>query len=340
MEAWPILRQTIQVTAFVAVMMIAVEYLNVLTRGAWPQTLVGSKLKQYLAAVALGAMPGCLGAFAVVALYTHRVVSFGALVACMIATVGDESFVMLSLFPGKALFLTLALALAGLLVGMATDLLVRRSSADAAASHDFALHEEDDCRCLPLGQVFHHLRHPSTARTVLGGGVGLFILALTVGMVGPDSWNWLRWTLMLVGGFALFIVLTVPDHFLEEHLWKHVALQHVPRIFPWTLGALVVVALISRFDPAGSFIGGNPWVVLGVASLLGLIPESGPHLLFVTLHAEGIVPLSILAASSIVQDGHGMLPLLAFSRRQFMEVKAINLAVGMLVGTILMLTGL
>ena len=39
--------------------------------------------------------------------------------------VGDESFVMLSLFPGKALFLTLALALAGLLVGMATDLLVR-----------------------------------------------------------------------------------------------------------------------------------------------------------------------------------------------------------------------
>ena len=340
MEVWTVLRQTVQVTAFVAVMMIAVEYLNVLTRGVWPLTLASSKWKQYLVAVALGAMPGCLGAFAVVTLYTHRMISFGALVACMIATAGDESFVMFALFPGKALGLTLALALIGLLAGMATDLLVRRSSTDSAASHDFALHGEDDCRCFSLPSIFRQLRHPSAARAVLAGGVGFFVLALTAGMVGPDSWNWLRWTLLLVGGFALFIVLTVPDHFLDEHLWRHVALQHVPRIFAWTLGAMIVVALIRSLDPAGSFIGGNRWAVLGIASLLGIIPESGPHLLFVTLHSDRVVPLSILVASSIVQDGHGMLPLLAFSRRQFIEVKAINLAVGMLVGTILMLTGL
>ncbi len=340
MEVWTVLRQTVQVTAFVAVMMIAVEYLNVLTRGVWPLTLASSKWKQYLIAVALGMMPGCLGAFAVVTLYTHRMISFGALVACMIATAGDESFVMFALFPGKALGLTLALGLIGLLAGMATDFLVRRSSADSSASHGFSLHEEEDCHCFPLPNILHQLRHPSTARAALAAVVGMFVLALTAGMVGPDSWNWLRWTLLLVGGFALFIVLTVPDHFLDEHLWRHVALQHVPRIFAWTLGAMIVVALIRRLDPAGSLIGGNPWAVLGIASLLGMVPESGPHLLFVTLHGERVVPLSILVASSIVQDGHGMLPLLAFSRRQFMEVKAINLAVGLLVGTILMLTGL
>ena len=133
MEVWTVLRQTAQVTSFVAVMMIAVEYLNVLTRGVWPLTLASSKWKQYLVAVALGTMPGCLGAFAVVTLYTHRMISFGALVACMIATAGDESFVMFALFPGKALGLTLALALIGLLTGMTTDLLVRRSSTDSAA---------------------------------------------------------------------------------------------------------------------------------------------------------------------------------------------------------------
>ena len=340
MEVWTVLRQTVQVTAFVAVMMIAVEYLNVLTRGVWPLTLASSKWKQYLVAVALGAMPGCLGAFAVVTLYTHRMISFGALVACMIATAGDESFVMFALFPGKALGLTLVLALIGLLAGRITDLLVRRSSTDSVASHDFALHGEDDCRCFCLPDIFRQLRHPSAARAALAGGGGLFVLALTAGMVGPGSWNWLRWTLLLVGCFAIFIVLTVPDHFLDEHLWRHVALQHVPRIFAWTLGAMIVVALIRRLDPAGSFIGGNPWAVLGIASLLGVIPESGPHLLFVTLHSERVVPLSILVASSIVQDGHGMLPLLAFSRRQFMEVKAINLVVGVLAGAILMLVRL
>lgn len=66
-------------------MMIAVEYLNVLTRGAWPETLANSRWRQYLAAVVVGATPGCLGAFVVVALYTHCMVSCGAVVACMIA---------------------------------------------------------------------------------------------------------------------------------------------------------------------------------------------------------------------------------------------------------------
>ena len=339
MEAWAIFRQAIQVTAFVAVMMIAVEYLNILTQGAWPETLAGSKWKQYLVAVALGAMPGCLGAFALVALYTHRMVSFGALVACMIATAGDESFVMFALFPGKALGLTMALALAGLITGIVVDLLGRRAPDDAASSHEFVFHEEAACRCFVPGDIFSQLRHPSIARGMLGAGVGMFVLAMAAGLIGPPSWNWLRWTAMLVGSLALFIVLTVPDHFLDKHLYRHVMLQHVPRIFAWTLGALILVAWVRRLDPAGSFIGGNPWAVLGVAGLLGIIPESGPHLLFVTLHTDGVVPLSVLAASSIVQDGHGMLPLLAFSRRRFFEVKGINLVAGMFVGAVLMALG-
>jgi len=39
-------------------------------------------------------------------------------------------------------------------------------------------------------------------------------------------------------------------------------------------------------------------------------------------------------ANSIVQDGHGSLPLLAESRRGFFIIKAINLAVGLFVGLI------
>ena len=56
-------------------------------------------------------------------------------------------------------------------------------------------------------------------------------------------------------------------------------------------------------------------IVLLVACLVGLIPESGPHLIFLTLYAEGTIPLSIFLASSIVQDGHGMLPMLAESQQ-------------------------
>ena len=81
------------------------------------------------------------------------------------------------------------------------------------------------------------------------------------------------------------------------------------------------------------------WVVLVIACLVGLIPESGPHLVFLTLYVQGSVPLSILLASSIVQDGHGMLPLLAHSRRDFVQIKLINLVVGLGVGALALALG-
>jgi hypothetical protein len=326
--------QALKVTAFVAIMMIAVEYLNVLTRGTLARSLATSRSRQYLLAVLLGATPGCLGAFAVVALYSHRMVSFGALVATMIATSGDEAFVMLALFPWTAVLLMAGLALVGWVAGVATDRLL--PAAAGAAVHLFELHEKDDCQCFPGARVLDQLRDPSVAR----GSLALATVVLLAGcasrtLVAPSS-AWVYWTLLGLGTFVLFIVLTVPDHFLQQHLWRHVVLQHVPRIFAWTAGALLLTEVVVSVWPAATPSPATQWIVLAAASLLGLIPESGPHLLFVTLFEQGLVPLSTLVASSIVQDGHGTLPLLAYSRSDFLKVKAINLVVGLAVGAAMM----
>jgi hypothetical protein len=154
------------------------------------------------------------------------------------------------------------------------------------------------------------------------------------GQVEPAEWNWVRVTLATASAVALFIVATVPDHFLEEHLWRHVAKRHLPSIFFWTLGALAAIHLLierAGLDIAGSTQGAR-WIILAVACLVGLIPQSGPHLVFVTLYARGEIPFSVLLASSIVQDGHGMLPMLAQSRRAFFIVKGIAFAAGIAVG--------
>jgi hypothetical protein len=332
-----VLAQALKVTAFVAVMMIAVEYVNVLTRGTWARALAASPSRQYLLAVLLGATPGCLGAFAVVALYSHRMVSFGALIAAMIATSGDEAFVMLALFPGTALLLMAGLALVGWATGVVTDLLLPPSL--RGTGHDFELHEEDDCQCFPGAQVLDQLREPSVARGSLALAVLAFIAVLASGSFLAPSSVWLRTILLGLGAFTLFVVLTVPDHFLEAHLWRHVVLQHVPRIFAWTAAALLLTELTMKIWPESTPSATTHWIVLAGASLLGLIPESGPHLLFVTLFEQGLVPLSALVASSIVQDGHGTLPLLAHSRSDFLKVKAINLIVGLAVGAAMMALG-
>ena len=76
-----------------------------------------------------------------------------------------------------------------------------------------------------------------------------------------------------------------------------------------------------------------------IAALVGIIPESGPHLLFVMMFAKGLVPLSVLVTSSIVQDGHAMLPLLAQSRKYFILIKFINLIIGLFIGSVMMALG-
>jgi len=94
----------------------------------------------------------------------------------------------------------------------------------------------------------------------------------------------------------------------------------------------------SHIDIAAAVRSGK-WIVLVIACLIGLIPESGPHLVFVTLFARGAVPFSILLASSIVQDGHGMLPMLAQSRRAFVVIKGINFVAGLAVGAAVLALG-
>jgi hypothetical protein len=89
----------------------------------------------------------------------------------------------------------------------------------------------------------------------------------------------------------------------------------------------------------GVWIRGNIFATLVIASLVGLIPESGPHLVFVTLFAQGTIPFSVLLANSIVQDGHGTLPLLASSKRGFVGVKLVNLVVGLALGALAFAVG-
>jgi hypothetical protein len=336
---WTPLTHGLMITAFVAIMMIAIEYLSVLTQGTFQRALGRSRWTMYAAAVLLGATPGCLGAFTVVALYGHRLLPLGAVAGAMIATSGDEAFVMLALFPGTALWLTLGLAAVGLAVAPIVDLLARDHP--ALEPCDFlVVHPQETCRCFPGREVLDQWRRPTGARIALAGSALLFLAVVAFGVLGPRDWSWIRLTLLLAALFAVFVVSTVPDHFLRQHLWRHVAVRHVPRILAWTVGALLVVALAGRFLELPSLVRENPWMVLMVAAVVGIVPESGPHLVFVTLFDSGTIPLSILAASSIVQDGHGMLPLLADSRRDFLRIKAVNLLVGLAVGAVLLALGL
>jgi len=380
-----ILRNAVMITGFVFVMMLVIEYVNVVTSGRWGEKLARNRAGQYILAAVLGALPGCLGPFAIVAMFSHRIVGLGAVITAMIATSGDETFVMLALMPKQTMILIPALMATGILAGILTDSLsLKVSFLEKVHCDGLVVHEEHKGEYFPRAGFARQWRNCTPARGILAVVIVLLLLAVVTGQLshgphgledlgetapgtieqlheeeddhdhehegelagdthaGHEGWGWIRITLLVTSLLALFIVVTVPDHFLDEHLWRHIAVRHVPRIFLWAFGALLVLHLLtSNLDvDLGSLVSRGQWFVLLAACLAGLIPQSGPHLIFVTLFVGGYIPMSVLLANSIVQDGHGMLPVLAYSRRVFILIKIINLIFGLIVGAAAMAAGL
>jgi len=267
-------------------------------------------------------------------------VSFGAVVTTMIATSGDEAFVMFAMFPKQAAILTALLFVVGILAGYLTDKFYHpKRILDNISGHNLILHDEESCKCFQKDIFWTNLFHPSLHRLSVAISILALIIGLATGVFSGNAELWIKVTLMLTFVFALFIVVTVPDHFLKQHLWDHIVKVHLPRIFLWVFGILLLMHFLTLYIDVDDWVSNNMWVVLFIAVFIGFIPESGPHLVFVTLFAAGTVPFSILLASSISQDGHGMLPMLAESKKSFFAVKIINMIYALLAGGLGLILG-
>lgn len=128
-------------------------------------------------------------------------------------------------------------------------------------------------------------------------------------------------------------------HYIKEHVWKHIIKRHLWKTALWTFGALFFVEIGLKFWNLETMTSQYTLYILFLSALVGLIPESGPHLIFVTLYANGLIPFSVLLTSSIVQDGHGMLPMLAYSVKDSLLIKVFNIAFGLIAGFTLFLLG-
>lgn len=145
---------------------------------------------------------------------------------------------------------------------------------------------------------------------------------------------------LVVATVSFYIVVRVPEHFLEDHIWHHVIGQHFWKILTWTSFALVIVFVVKEVCDIETWVkqfsGGSVYLLCMIAAILiGLIPESGPHVVFIMLYCNGVMPLGALIANCIVQDGHGAIPLFAESKKDFFIVKGIKVVLAVVVGAVM-----
>ena len=327
------IRSTFTIAVFVFVMMLLVDYVNVLTRGSFSAVVKKGRFRQYVLASFLGVMPGCLGGFVNVSFYAHGVISFGAMFASMVSDCGDEEFVMLALFPGRALLLFGILFLMGIVFGWLADAISPLMGPRYGKGCKLGvLHDEDECYFFDRAQIWRQLKGMRLERGLLIIALAGAIFAAAGGLL-ETGWERIAITVLAAAGVAL--VATAPDHYLKAHIVAHIVRRHLIRIVLWTFLTLLVIGVALKYWDFESFVREHKVLVFLLAGLMGLIPESGPHLIFVSMFAKGVIPFSVLLTNSIVQDGHTLLPLLSCSVRDALTVKGMKLILALAVGMVL-----
>ena len=418
------LRNSVLITGIVIIMMMMIESFNIESHGRLFSKVKGSSLRQVILASVLGSIPGCIGGFATVSLYSRRLLSFGALTAMMIASSGDEAFVMLAMMPDRALWIFAILFAVAVFSGVAIDRITKTCHPEQSVNchperSEGSAEDANPDSSLPLRMTSQPLRmtSPQTGMTaqppgmtapqtgmttqppgmtapqtemtakgkegtmaekdgtkpeperqtdeaekpdgqntgrrgltwqriVLTAAIILFAVALAAGWMGHDHavqetgkirLNLLsEWWMNLIFAILCIVMLIIlcfrSDRFIKETLWHHVLQKHLPNIFAWTFGVLLLIGILSEYIDLDRWVSDNTALMILLAVAIGIIPESGPHLIFVTMYASGIVPLPVLLASSISQDGHSSLPLLAEDKRSFVYAKLLNCIIALIVG--------
>ena len=111
----------IQVTVFVGAVLMIFGYVNFLMSGKLVEKIENSKKTQPIIGALLGLTPGCGGAIFVMPLFPKGSVSFGTVVATLIATMGDSAFVIMSVMPFHYILVSVFSFMVAIITGYIVD---------------------------------------------------------------------------------------------------------------------------------------------------------------------------------------------------------------------------
>jgi len=273
---------SVKISLIILVMMVIIELFVLKFQKKILTFIENNRTIRYIISSFFGVIPGCIGTFAMDSLYMSGLLGFGGIVATMIATSGDEAFILLSMAArGEISWVTIfMLAIILFILGIL-----------GAFIAEFIRKKTNIKFCIKCKIVYH-----------------------------PDQ------------EFKL-------KHFFKEHIFNHILKKHIWQIFLWLFAAIFVIELVQGHITL-EFSGFSMFYVLLIACLVGVLPISGPNVFLVVMFSKGMIPFSVLLANSIIQDGHGLLPIIGFSLEDALKIKLFNFVFGLVIGSILLFAGI
>ncbi len=114
------------VTVFVAAMVLLFSWLQYITAGKFVDTIRNNTVMQPVIGALMGLTPGCGGAIVMMPMYARGYVTYGTVIATLIATLGDAAFVLIGVAITDSSFIApvIAVHLISLIVGISWGYLV------------------------------------------------------------------------------------------------------------------------------------------------------------------------------------------------------------------------
>lgn len=320
----------LQVTVFVAATLALVYVFESAFSFNLGRTMARARYFQAPIASFLGALPGCGGAIIVVTQYTKGLVSFGSVVAVLIATMGDAAFLLIAREPTTGL----AMMAAGFTIGTVSGWLI-----DAIHGNDFMRADEGLSR--PIGpmksSVLPRIEPSAIWRFANSTWIYLAAPGVVLGLLfamqidtdylfGPlSAMEPTHWFGALAGIMCLVMWASSKrdkEGYVGQHDYDASALSTSQRVIKDTnfVTTWVVVGFLTyelAVHATGSGIENwlhvwAPFVPL-VAILVGFIPGCGPQIVITTLYLSGAIPLSAQLGNAIANDGDALFPALALA---------------------------
>ena len=260
----------------------------------------------------LGVIPGCGGAIMVMSLFTRGVVSFGAVLAALISTMGDAAFLLLATKPQAALIILPVTFCTGIVSGYLVKPFTK-NFLQKKINRDFLITE------LPKNKTSNKFYLIWFFFLIPGLALGImnaFNIETSYLVSDIDIIQFISFLLALYCVF-LWVLNPLTDiqmASIHENSFRKVV-DTTCFVTVWVIISFVIYELINISTQGAIFESlkyFGPFIPL-MAIIIGFIPGCGPQIMITSMYVSGQLPMSAQIGNSISNDGDALFPAIAIS---------------------------
>lgn len=362
----------LHIGSMIGVFILIFGFLNYKTNGSFTNFISNNVTLQPLLGAIIGSIPGCGGSLAIMPLYIKGNLSFGAIVASLIASLGDSAFILISTDIKIYLFVTIICFVTGVVTGYVVDSLelglklnLREIKIHKSEINSISMHNNSNNTILIQDSNHFHGTISKLAHMITHEiGYKFYIAVLIVGFVfmmiahSNIHYSWIEYIHSIEEIIAIIgVASSIMYMYFFKKIFKNSSIMEeenkkeslrellihsvgeISFIITWIFVAYVfydlIIYLVGGEEVLMTLVLSTGIISVIVGALLGVIPGCGIQIILMSFYLKGAIPFAVLIANSISQDGDALFPLIAMDKKSSLWATIVTTIPAIVIGSLI-----